>query len=611
MKQNPSSNSTFVRLMAIFLAALMLLGAVVLILQLLPAKALSPDADTYDAYRVRVGFDYGADGVVESFTLYSENGFILGHTGADGRSFTPVYSLNAKTVSATIDQNLGISGNEYAAGISPTIIGGYHLELSCAYSDAEQVQQAVASVTDSLRSAGLYSNLLYPFVAYYDDAYHIRIGDLGTYESASEKLSKVQSATGYTVGIVEPDPSSVTYIDRDAKRVLFEFQSHSGIYSALCDAAGGSMQRTSGRRYAGTIEFARSYGCLRVVNLVPIETYVEGVLPYEVSNTWPAEALKAFAVCVRSYLFASGKHKGYGIDICNDTCCQAYRGSGSVNGAVVDAVAKTKGIVMTYGDTICSAMYSAVTGGCTVDAYDLYFLSDPGYLKAVQTPWERYWEHKEGLWANAVSARELSEYLRAKGYTGFNAPIAEITINRLANNSTYVNSVTVTDANGNSKTVEASYRVYAMFAKYTNCANFSLYHNGTLQGGAFSEAGIGVVSASGRTVISPDTEVLSVRTADGVLDVPRGSLRAATANGVIEVQDSENNLPQIGIDAINNASADDFVFIGKGWGHGCGLSQQGALNYAQSGADYETILHGYFTGIRLESYADYCTRTGG
>ena len=135
--------------MAIFLAALMLLGAVVLILQLLPAKALSPDADTYDAYRVRVGFDYGADGVVESFTLYSENGFILGHTGADGRSFTPVYSLNAKTVSATIDQNLGISGNEYADGISPTIIGGYHLELSGAYSDAEQVQQAVASVTDS------------------------------------------------------------------------------------------------------------------------------------------------------------------------------------------------------------------------------------------------------------------------------------------------------------------------------------------------------------------------------------------------------------------------------------------------------------------------------
>ena len=80
---------------------------------------------------------------------------------------------------------------------------------------------------------------------------------------------------------------------------------------------------------------------------------------------------------------------------------------------------------------------------------------------------------------------------------------------------------------------------------------------------------------------------------------------------MIEVEDSENNLPQIGIDAINNASADDFVFIGKGWGHGCGLSQWGALNYAQSGADYETILHGYFTGIRLESYTDYCARTGG
>ena len=62
---------------------------------------------------------------------------------------------------------------------------------------------------------------------------------------------------------------------------------------------------------------------------------------------------------------------------------------------------------------------------------------------------------------------------------------------------------------------------------------------------------------------------------------------------------------------MNAANTNEFVFIGKGWGHGCGLSQWGALNYAQRGADYVTILRAYFTDIQLEKYTDFINRIGG
>lgn len=604
----------FVRIMAIFLAVLMLLGGVILILQLFPLQSYAMSAEEYEAKQIRVGFDYGTNGVVPAFTLSSSTGFVIGNTGSTGREFYPLYALDATTISAAIDDNLTVKNGEYAsANSSSCIIGGYHLQLSNTYSSAQDVRAAIETLRATLQEKGLYNALIYPFPARIGQTYTIRIGDFGSASSASSRIAALQNATGAQLQVVAPDSTIVSYINKDKNVVLFEFSTNDGIYSAVQSASGGSMQRTSGRSYAGNIEFARSYGLLRVVNIVPIETYVEGVLPYEVSNTWPVESLKAFAICVRSYAFATGKHKGYGIDLCNDTCCQAYRGTGSVNAAVRTAVQQTKGIVMTYGNTICTAMYTAVSGGCTVDAFDLYGLSDVPYMKAVQTPWEEYEQHPKGLWTYTVSGHDLYLYLRdVKGCTEFTNDIVDIRINKLANNSTYVNSITIRDADGHEKTVNYTYRVYAMLARYTNCANFVIYHNGELQGGAFQGYGYPIRTAQGKQMLSPNADgSLQIRTANEVLTVDGSALFARSATDEIMLTPSENQIPQIGIDAMNAANTNEFVFIGKGWGHGCGLSQWGALNYAQRGADYVTILRAYFTDIQLEKYTDFINRIGG
>lgn len=59
-----------------------------------------------------------------------------------------------------------------------------------------------------------------------------------------------------------------------------------------------------------------------------IDDYVKGVLPYEMSPSWPLEALKAQAVCARTYALLQTKHyKSYKFDVCNTTDCQVYQGA--------------------------------------------------------------------------------------------------------------------------------------------------------------------------------------------------------------------------------------------------------------------------------------------
>ena len=79
-------------------------------------------------------------------------------------------------------------------------------------------------------------------------------------------------------------------------------------------------------------------------NDVPLEDYIKGVVPYEMSPSWHKEALKAQAVCARSY--ADGqkeRHKNNGFDVCSTTHCQVYHGIGRATANSNAAVEETRG----------------------------------------------------------------------------------------------------------------------------------------------------------------------------------------------------------------------------------------------------------------------------
>ena len=121
-----------------------------------------------------------------------------------------------------------------------------------------------------------------------------------------------------------------------------------------------------------------SNGAARTVNYVPLEQYVDGVVPNESPASWGAlggpgpqaqpwgfQELEAQAVAVRSYVMAGlGSYGGYA-DIC-DLTCQTYRGTLNESAVTDAAVTETQGQVMEFpGGAVAATQYSASTGGYT------------------------------------------------------------------------------------------------------------------------------------------------------------------------------------------------------------------------------------------------------
>jgi stage II sporulation protein D len=68
----------------------------------------------------------------------------------------------------------------------------------------------------------------------------------------------------------------------------------------------------------------------------------------------------------------------------------------------------------------------------------------------------------------------------------------------------------------------------------------------------------------------------------------------SSGSAVIAVVGSGNRVHKVSM------SSNTYVFNGRGWGHGVGMSQEGAKGFARQGYDYEQILKHYFTGITIE-----------
>ena len=120
------------------------------------------------------------------------------------------------------------------------------------------------------------------------------------------------------------------------------------------------------RWYRGILMVQNKGGKLTVINNVPLEDYIKGVVPSEMPSSWDIEAHKAQAIAARSYALANlGKRARYGYDLKDTPEDQAYRGASAETSNTNYAVEQTKGIVLTYNMKVISAYYSASAGGKT------------------------------------------------------------------------------------------------------------------------------------------------------------------------------------------------------------------------------------------------------
>jgi peptidoglycan hydrolase-like amidase len=112
---------------------------------------------------------------------------------------------------------------------------------------------------------------------------------------------------------------------------------------------GGAPIEFDSRSYRGKIEvFGNSRNTLTVVNELPLEEYLLGVVPNELNPVAFAEieALKAQSVAARTYIMRNlGQYKNEGYDICATDTCQVYLGQGTENALSTQAVAETRGVL--------------------------------------------------------------------------------------------------------------------------------------------------------------------------------------------------------------------------------------------------------------------------
>jgi SpoIID/LytB domain protein len=142
-----------------------------------------------------------------------------------------------------------------------------------------------------------------------------------------------------------------------------------------------------GRLYRGRLEIAAQGVFLRVVNYLPLESYVEGVVAAEMPHTWPLEALKAQAVAARSYALAN-LVKGKAFDLYSDVRSQVYLGVAGETPRTSEAASATGGQVVLYAGRIASTLYFSSSGGRTASAIDVFGVTTP-YLVSRPDPWDK------------------------------------------------------------------------------------------------------------------------------------------------------------------------------------------------------------------------------
>ena len=119
---------------------------------------------------------------------------------------------------------------------------------------------------------------------------------------------------------------------------------------------------------------------LDVIEMIPMETYLAGVVGAELFKDWPETAFKVQAVCARTYALHERERatsQGRDFDLESTTADQAYNGGAQLPVAV-KAVSETQGVVITWQGRLLRAYYSSTCGGRTASAADIW-PTGPGY----------------------------------------------------------------------------------------------------------------------------------------------------------------------------------------------------------------------------------------
>lgn len=203
--------------------------------------------------------------------------------------------------------------------------------------------------------------------------------------AGKSEVRSLIKATGSSSGVVGPD-----VVNPGLREVIVNGSSEVAKYASLKAVSFGSANeranpvRLNGKAYRGRLEvFVNSRGTLTVVNVVPLEEYLLGVVPAELSLPH-LEAQKAQAIAARTYAVANANAYGTkGFDMVPTVWSQVYKGVAIETKIGTQAVRETRGMVATYQGKPIMAYFTSTCGGRTENVENVFDTNEP-YLRGVE-----------------------------------------------------------------------------------------------------------------------------------------------------------------------------------------------------------------------------------
>lgn len=212
-------------------------------------------------------------------------------------------------------------------------------------------------------------------------------------------------------------------------------------------------QKSSYKRYRGSMIAQITSNGLTAINELPIEEYLYGVVPSEMPYGWPKEALKAQACAARNYAIKNmGKHGSY--DLCATTHCQVYLGLDHEKASSTTAVNETAGKIIFFEGTPITAYYHSTCGGSTENSENVW-RNALGYLKAVGCPYCVPSPHRG--WSLTLARSELQAKLNANPETAVLGDLTGIQIAALRGERR-VGSVKISGSGGDKEVLASKFR---------------------------------------------------------------------------------------------------------------------------------------------------------
>lgn len=295
--------------------------------------------------------------------------------------------------------------------------------------------------------------------------------------------------------------------------------------------------------YGGIIELVANGG-VAVINEIPFEEYLYGVVPSEMPASYEMEALKCQAVCARSYAYHQMQEMAYPqyqAQVDDSTAFQVY-GNSEIQPSVIQAVDETAGQKLWYQGQVAAAYYYSTSCGMSTD----------------MTAW-------------GGSAGEKTAYLK---------------------------SISISGEQGDYEKELPWYRWEAAIPKTVISALISEYAEtdiGNLTRLEVTERGAGGVALV--LVAEGDRGSAVIET--------ENKIRRALGGSGYEIMKQDGNLTPAR-DLLPSAffeieeQPEQIILHGGGFGHGIGMSQNGANEMAKQGMGYEEILKTFYCGVTIE-----------